>query len=139
MLVLKYQAVYNHTDSFMLVLKYQEVYNHTDSFVLVLKYQEVYNHTDNTLYQAAFLLVLQLLTMLIETQIKPKSFELRRNQLKKKNPGWTHPKFITSVLGCYVASTVLELKLYAYFTAHGVYCKCETYRYDFSGQMHGDK
>ena len=84
MLVLKYQAVYNHTDSFMLVLKYQEVYNHTDSFVLVLKYQEVYNHTDNTLYQVAFLLVLQLLTMLIETQIKPKSFELRWNQLFKQ-------------------------------------------------------
>ena len=34
----------------MLVLKYQEVYNHTDSFVLVLKYQEVYNHTDNSHY-----------------------------------------------------------------------------------------
>ena len=56
----------------------------TDNFVLVLKYQEVYNHTDNTLYQAAFLLVLQLLTMLIETHIKPKSFELRWNQLLKK-------------------------------------------------------
>ena len=56
----------------------------TDNFVLVLKYQEVYNHTDNTLYQVAFLLVLQLLTMLIETQIKPKSFELRWNQLFKK-------------------------------------------------------
>ena len=69
------------TDNFVLVLKYQEVYNHTDSFMLVLKYQEVYNHTDNTLYQVAFLLVLQLLTMLIETQIKPKSFELRWNQL----------------------------------------------------------
>ena len=112
-LVLKYQEVYNHTDSFVLVLKYQEVYNHTDSFVLVLKYQEVYNHTDNSHYTR-----LHFSYNCLQCLLKRK---LSQNHLNRDrtnfflNSGWTRPKFITRVLWCYVASTVLVLKLYAYF------------------------